>query len=482
MKPSSQTTTKPERANDLSPKLAMSAVGLLTTFVTLITIYLSIKRYDEFKTGWSWDLAYYNQWFWCLTHRVGSITVRPIASYAIEGPSIWKLNYLAPIRFLIAPFYRLWPDPRCLLIIHDIVFCGTIPAAFSLAWSESKSNRVAFSAALLTVTTPLLPPLVLNDFRELQMALPFVLLAVDGVRGRARGRTAAGVLGMLACRQEYAIGVALLAFLPCRETEPSAQTRRWMKTLVAIGFIWFFWLFFGVLRLTVGVSAPRLFLQEFAGPKAPLDQTLVTSAEFIILGLGVLALFATWAPRVALIALPWVWSLASGRWSLRYLSTEQWHHVRYCAPYVAFGLAAGIIGWCRLAGRTPKTRLAVILILALCCNITLATLSMQRLARVPSPIPGEDPAAIRNWIAQVGPDDGVLTGYEVAAPLSSRRVVYGYRLDPNRPPGFPKLGPEFRWVFVRVQDFSTQVFLSQGFKLVHEGPSLRIFRRDPSSS
>ena len=474
---------------EIGDRLALGYLALVTILGTITTILWNLERYDEFQTGWSWDLAYYNQWFWCLTHGLTEFTIRPIASYATEGPSIWKMNYLAPVRFLIAPFYRLWPDPRCLLIIHDIVLWGTVPAAFTLAKSESKSNRVACATVLPTLFTPLFLPLVLNDFRELQMALPFVLLAVDGVRGRAWGKAAWGILGMLACRQEFGLAVALLAFVPARESEPTAQTRRWMKRLAAIGLIWFFWVFFGVLKFTVGPSAPRLFMQEFAGVKAPLDQTLRTSLEFIGLGLGCWAIFALWAPRVAVLALPWVWSLAGGRWSLRYLSTEQWHHVRYCAPYVAFGLAAGVIGWSRLFLALDRIKIkrhrwgpaAAVYVLALVCNATALGLMTTRLRAIPSPIENENPAVIRHWVAQVAPDDGVLTAYEVAAPLSSRRIVYGYRLEPNRPRGFPKLGPEFRWVFVRVQDFSPEVFTKQGFQLVHDGPFLRIFRREPPS-
>ena len=53
------------------------------------------------RSGWSWDLAYYNQWFWAVTQGEGTVTVRPISFYAKEGPSVWKMNYLAPIRLVL---------------------------------------------------------------------------------------------------------------------------------------------------------------------------------------------------------------------------------------------------------------------------------------------------------------------------------------------------------------------------------------------
>ena len=84
-------------------------------------------------------------------------------------------------------------------------------------------------------------------------------------------------------------------------------------------------------------------------------QTLETSADLLVWGLGAWALFACLAPRVAILAVPWIWSLCNGRWSLRFLATEEWHHVRYTVPPVAMMLAAGLIGYSRLgAWLTPR--------------------------------------------------------------------------------------------------------------------------------
>jgi hypothetical protein len=88
---------------------------------------------------------------------------------------------------------------------------------------------------------------------------------------------------------------------------------------------------------------------------------------------------------------------------------------------------------------------------------------------------------ITYWISQVGPDDGVLATYEVTAPLSSRKRLYSYILDQNKPKGFPHLGPEFQWVFIRNKDFDPGIFIDQGFEVAHRGEFLTILHR-PSSS
>ena len=82
------------------------------------------------------------------------------------------------------------------------------------------------------------------------------------------------------------------------------------------------------------------------------------------------------------------------------------------------------------------------------CGVGLRDVT-DRLAGVPVLIDREEAEQIWSWIRQVGPDDAVMADYEVSAPLSSRRLIYSYVLDANLPKGFPQLGPEFRWLFIR---------------------------------
>ena len=131
------------------------------------------------------------------------------------------MNYLAPIRLALVPFYaglsrsaHLAGDPeRRLLVGHPGgVHAGAIGVEIRGGWHSRRRPWCPL--------TPLLWPLVWNDFRELQLALPFVLWAVAGSARPARSRLAAvGRLWMLACRQEFAVMVATFAFLPPREPE-----------------------------------------------------------------------------------------------------------------------------------------------------------------------------------------------------------------------------------------------------------------------
>ncbi len=457
-------------------------VVVLTAAMTTLTTSQSLRRYEELRSGWSWDLAYYNQWYWALTFGDQKITVRPIAAYAQEGPSVWKMNYLSPLRFTLVPIYRLFPDPRTLLVLQNLVFWWVIPAAYGLVRAESGSEAAAISAAALVPLTPLLWPLAWNDFRELQFVTPFVLWAVRGVRERSVGWTAIGIGGMLACRQEFAIAVMTFALLPPRRPESLTVSLRWRDATILLGLGWIVFGFFGYLQFVVGHGTPNAFIDQFLGPRASLAETTWTAAEALVLGLGGWAFLMLLAPRTAVLALPWIWSLCNGRWALRFLSTTEWHHVRYAMPMVAFVLAAGLVGYARLAARLIPLRfgrlgLAAVWILAAGLGVLGLRDVSRRLEFAPIAFDRREAAEIQGWIRQVAPDDAVLADYDVSAPLSSRRRLYSNKMEINLPPGFPKLDPEFRWLFVRNNWGPLNLLLDQGFSVVYRGPHLTVAHR-----
>jgi hypothetical protein len=351
-----------------------------------------------------------------------------------------------------------------------------------LVRAESKSDALALSATALVAAMPLVWPLVWNDFRELQLALPFVLWAVRGWRGRRRALSAFGIAGMLACRQEYAVMVAMFGLIPPRESEDIGRTYLWAWTGMMVGLAWFLFAFFGYLVWKVGWRTPEAYMEQFGGTGAGLIETSKTALDFLLVGLGPWALLACFAPRIAVLALPWLWSLSSGRWALRLIATTQWHHVRYTAPLVAIALAAGLVGYARIGSwllqRNRGRLVLVALWLACAVGSTAANHELQsRFSRIAYPLSREEAREVMRWVSAVQPDDGVLAVYEVTAPLSSRKILYSYVLDQNKPLGYPNLMSEIRWAFIRGNDVPPQVLYDQGFEQVRRGEFLAIYRR-----
>lgn len=462
--------------------LAWLTVLALTAIVTAWSIVEALERYQLLRSGWSWDLAYYNQWFWALTQGDGMLTVRPLAAFAEEGPSIWKTNYLAPIRLLIAPIYAVWPDPRTLLVVQNVVFWWCLPAAFGLVLAETGSIALGLSAVALVLATPLLGPLMANDFRELQLALPFAIWAFQGVRSRSVALSVLGVAGLLACRQEFALLVASLSILPPRQPGSIVRRYRWTKTLLGVGFGWFF-LYLGYLYLAVGRFSPSQYLGQFGGPGPGLLEALATMLGILILGMGVWSFLMFLAPRAALLSLPWIWGLASGQWSMPMLETVSWHHVRYTAPMVAVVLAVGLIGYSRLGIIARRFRsggwaVAGAWALSLLLMLSARAIVIERFQRAPLPVSQSEAAELWDWFQQIGPEEGVLAHYDLTAPLSSRRTLYSYVLMSNQPKGYPGQLPEtIHWIFTKRGDLPKPILESQGFREVYQGEAFQVFHR-----
>ncbi len=401
------------------------AVWGLAGGLAALTTVQSLSLYHEFRSGWPWDLAWNNQWFWALAFGDGTLSVRPVNFWAIEGPSVWVHTHLDPIRLLILPIYALLPGPETLIVVQNVLVWCTVPAAFGLARSESGSTRLGLMAALLVPLTPQLWPLAWNDYREMELALPFILWTIEGYRGRRAWLTAFGIAGMLACREEYALLVATLAIVPSRRPEDIGRTYRWSLAIVAVGFVWMLLVYFAFESLAVSHFVPWSYMRQFGGEAPAAGKQAAAALELLLFGLGPWCLLALLAPRLAILALLWVAEASRGRWFEGMLATPLWHLVRYTAPAVALTLAAGLIGFLRLGGWLLRRRGGEFALAALWVAIAAGLFAarfevVSRLDRVPGPIAASEARAIRSWIDRVEPGNGVIAAYEVSAPLSSR--------------------------------------------------------------
>jgi hypothetical protein len=358
-----------------------------------------------------------------------------------------------------------------------------LPAAYGLVRNETRSITAGLLALPLVLITPLVWPMALNDFRELQMGLPFALWAVDGVRGRSKAMTVLGVGGLFACRQEYAVWVALLALVPPRAPENVVRRFRWCAMLWFVGLGWLLIGFFAYLAVAGGWSIPEQYLNQFQGSGPTWWQAGGTALELLFLGLGPWVVIGGSVPRLALLALPWLWGLANGRWALRLIATGSWHHVRYAAPYLASGLAAGLVGWSTIwnwAAQVERPRLirGTMVVFGYALMIPCFLYVHSLFQQVPRPIDLADVPALWQWIGRVLPDEGVVAHYDVTAPLSSRSRLFSYVMDQNKPPGYPdQLPKDVQWVFCHPGDVSAEVLARQGFVPVFAGESIHVFRR-----
>ena len=63
-------------------------MAALTAALTGGSSYQALVRYEQFRSGWAWDLAYYNQWFWALTYGDGVDNGPPASQVLPEGGAV----------------------------------------------------------------------------------------------------------------------------------------------------------------------------------------------------------------------------------------------------------------------------------------------------------------------------------------------------------------------------------------------------------
>ena len=176
----------------------------------------------------------YNQWYWAFCRGDGLISVRPLSSYAEEGPSVCRNELPGPFGWPLSLFTRLFHYPRTLLLIRERHLLVADSGGLHAGSFGINSEAISLSAASLVPLCPLLWPLAGTTFASFNSRCrlcsgPFKAYAA------VAGLTTFGVAAMLCCRQEFAVMAATFAFLPSREPENLTQTLKWPQALFAIG-------------------------------------------------------------------------------------------------------------------------------------------------------------------------------------------------------------------------------------------------------
>ncbi len=460
-------------------------VWVFTLVMIVVSSVQSIDRYYNFQSGWPWDLAYNNQFYWSMIYGDQTLSVRPINSWGDEGPSIWSRTHLDPLRMVVVPFYLFKSSPETLLVVHNVILWMLIPAAYGLLYYETKSVAISLSGVALVPLAPVWWPLLWNDFREMELAIPFIVWAIHGYRARNLGLTILGVVGLLGAREELGVMVASLALIPPRDPEPISRTFKWARNIVAIGASWILFVFFGFEYWVISYAAPDHYLKHFGGYRASLWLTSQNAFDIVAVGLGGWLVLALFAPRVAILALPWLWGVSGGRWTLWSIEDWRWHHLRYITPIFAVLVAAGLIGYARIAlWALPKPRgkliLATVWVLTLLGCAAGTWEVHNRMSRIEWLISPEEAKELWKWIDKVGPDDAVMAAYEATAPLSSRQLLFSNGLYQNEPPGYPlTFNERFGWLFLQVNKVDEKAVAAAGFKAVYRGSFLNVYHREP---
>ncbi len=140
----------------------------IATYIIYFTS-ASFLRYDNFYTG-RFDLGNMDQAVWNTSHG------RIFQTSADDGTMISRLSSHADfILILIAPLYKVWADPRVLLLLQTLIVALGAIFVFKISKMILKNPNAAAVFSVLYLLNPALQYANLYDFHPVTLATTFLL-------------------------------------------------------------------------------------------------------------------------------------------------------------------------------------------------------------------------------------------------------------------------------------------------------------------
>jgi uncharacterized membrane protein len=179
-------------------------VGVVALYIVVYSL-LSVARYNTFHAT-TFDLGIMAQVIWNTAHgrwfetSLGrAINTELIGSY--------MGNHVRPFLLVLAPFYRLWPDPRLLLILQSIALGGAAIPLYCVAQRQTDNPRSAVVIAGCYLVYPALGFLNLFDFHPIAFSIPCIFVAYWALLEERMGLFWIAVLLALSTKEEMVVPI-----------------------------------------------------------------------------------------------------------------------------------------------------------------------------------------------------------------------------------------------------------------------------------
>ena len=385
---------------------------------------LAVRKHAALESHGS-DLGIFVNLFWNLTHGNGWYNGMLERNFLGE--------HFSPLLVLIAPLYRIWPAPECLLVVQSAALAVGAWPIYRLA-----RFRLGHGAGLVAMYAYFVyPPLLgaaLHDFHEVALAVPLLGFAIWWLSQGRSGLSVLALAGAVLCKEELALTAAAFGIY-------LAAVRRDWKTgaaLFAAGVAVFLLLVGAVLPAFRGEPLPFADrYSQFSGgigdilAHARRDPAWLLAAfwsapkgRYLLDLLRPLGFLPLLAPLECLPALP---TLARNLLSNHEPQFEIYFH--YPAPLIPFFFAAAVAGIGRfrdgmrrrmpVASRAPVARWAALGWLALAATLWGASLP-RRMERF---VPDVRAEAFQELKAQIPAAASVCAHNRLVPHVANRRDV-----------------------------------------------------------
>jgi len=417
------------------PNLLLIA-GVIIYIITFSV--LSAARYKAFHAS-TLDLGIMTQVVWNTAHgRWFETSIGRATNVELIGSYLG--NHVRPILALLAPLYRLWPDPRLLLILQSIAL-GI--AAFPLHWiaqAQTKDRKAAFIVVCCYLAYPALGFLNLVDFHPIAFSIPFIFLAYWALGQERMALFWIAVLLALFTKEEMVVPIGTWGLINILKR----KRRRVGLSLVILAGVWAA-LCFGLIIPAFNERQPYRFWQLWShlaifpsqantrgGAAQPIPsaspETIILFLLHLFLPLGFLPFLGFTSFTVALPSLSYL--LLGKRPALHSVGYQ---YPAVLIPWFFLATVEGLRRTRRAADRFGKLRLyrlglAFLLIGTIGSHIPLNPILIYARAGIfhPDPYHGE----IVEAMEKIPPTAGVATISRLGPPLANRRVLVALEYPP----------------------------------------------------
>ncbi len=132
--------------------------------------FASFARYENFYTG-RFDLGNMDQTVWNTFRGRAFVLTDPNGTEIIS-----RLAFHADfILIALAPLYRIWPDPRMLLLVQTLVVSAGAVFVFLIAKNVLKEKKISLLLSILFLLNPSIQHANLFDFHAVTLVTTFLL-------------------------------------------------------------------------------------------------------------------------------------------------------------------------------------------------------------------------------------------------------------------------------------------------------------------
>ena len=403
--------------------LGLIALGLVMAVFLGIFVAQTWALHRHFGT-YGFDVGIYDQGTWLLSQlKAPFVTIRGLDLFG---------EHASYILVLVAPLYRLWPDPRLLLLLQAIALAVPAWIVYRLGVRHLGNQAAGLAVAVAYLAYPAMQWALTWQFHPETLAAAFLALAALAADGR-RTRLMAVWLGLaLLCREDVGLVVAGFGGL-LMLTGQRAVGRR---VLVA-GLVWWVLATFlfipwangrqtNLFELNYGVTGigPIALLRALPSMAGRALATALSNQ-----GLGYLLLILVPLLGLPLLVPKALLPVAPALFlNLAAIPPEQ-HQIRYqylatAAPFLGIATVAGL----QVVARRRRALLAPLLV----ALVIVAVVMDQRFGPAPwshdKVVATASPAdqARRQALAMIPPDAPVSAQFNLVTHLSHRTKVFEF--------------------------------------------------------